>query len=67
MHFLKTSEYPELGDHNFCRNPGEQMDSPWCFTLEDGVRREECAVAQCGKYDLIITFIIHDGNWKLAT
>jgi receptor tyrosine kinase-like orphan receptor 1 len=45
---LKPAEYPELsGGHNFCRNPGAQEESPWCFV--GPTHRELCNLTQCGK------------------
>ena len=40
------------GNHNYCRNPGNQDEGPWCFTSDDKVKKELCAVPKCslGEY-----------------
>ena len=45
---LPSSQYPELGDHNYCRNPGSRgPDGPWCFTTDPNTRWEYCDVPKC--------------------
>ena len=44
---VKTSDYPELVGHSFCRNPGEMEDKPWCYTEYN--QREKCDVPKCGR------------------
>lgn len=46
-----SQEYPELWhSHNFCRNPGDQMMAPWCFTLDPQVRFDLCDLQPCSEY-----------------
>ena len=40
-----------LGDHNYCRNPGEKGERPWCFTINRSIRWEYCDVPHCGMYE----------------
>ncbi|GAB6022302.1 hypothetical protein CHUAL_006423 [Chamberlinius hualienensis] len=48
---LKTSDFPELiGGHNFCRNPSGSESQPWCYTTDDHIRKEVCAVPKCASY-----------------
>lgn len=47
-HVLWPSHYRELaGGHNFCRNPGNGLDKPWCFTTNPDVRAEKCDIPKC--------------------
>lgn len=56
-HHLSSTEFPELGGgHAYCRNPGGQMEGPWCFTQNKNVRMELCAVPPCSMYSLYIFF-----------
>ncbi|XP_041949582.1 prothrombin-like isoform X2 [Alosa sapidissima] len=32
---------------NYCRNPDQSPDGPWCFTRDPTVRRESCAIPKC--------------------
>ncbi|XP_038066705.1 inactive tyrosine-protein kinase transmembrane receptor ROR1-like, partial [Patiria miniata] len=47
-HYLLPAEYPELaGGHNYCRNPDNGLDKPWCFTMNPDVRAEKCDIPNC--------------------
>ncbi|XP_054983487.1 tyrosine-protein kinase transmembrane receptor ROR2 [Sorex araneus] len=51
-HHLSSVEFPELGGgHAYCRNPGGQMEGPWCFTQNKNVRMELCDLPSCGPQD----------------
>lgn len=37
-----------IGNHNYCRNPDQSFDSPWCFTNDgSGLSKEQCGVDEC--------------------
>lgn len=47
VHHFKPTQYPELGDHNYCRNPGNTDHAPWCFTMNEQVKKERCNIPRC--------------------
>ena len=52
---IQTVKHLELiGGHNYCRNPaGDFQDSrPWCYTNDDHITREVCAIRQCPKFNM---------------
>lgn len=34
-------------EENYCRNPDQSPEGPWCFTRDPTVRRESCAIPSC--------------------
>jgi hypothetical protein len=40
------SGMPDVGNHNYCRNPNANRDQPWCFTTATG-SWEHCDVVWC--------------------
>ena len=52
---IQTVKHLELiGGHNYCRNPaGDYQDSrPWCYTNDDHITREVCAIRQCPRFNM---------------
>ena len=52
---LETVQHLELiGGHNYCRNPeGDYQDNqPWCYTNDDHIKREACAIRQCSVFNM---------------
>ncbi|XP_051818346.1 tyrosine-protein kinase transmembrane receptor ROR2 [Antechinus flavipes] len=51
-HHLSSMDFPEIaGGHAYCRNPGGQMEGPWCFTQNKNVRMELCDIPSCSPQD----------------
>ncbi|KAJ8984042.1 hypothetical protein NQ317_012266, partial [Molorchus minor] len=57
---IPPSEYPELAGHNYCRNPGDVEEEPFCFVEQN--RKETCGISKCvyiyGMYVTAIAFVI---------
>ena len=52
-HTYTSDQYPALANSaNFCRNPGGEVNRPWCFTTTS-TRWEYCSVPECGEYSHI--------------
>ena len=52
-HTPHKSNYPDVGDHNYCRNPGDDFDEGvWCYTTDKNKKWELCDVPKCddGQY-----------------
>ena len=48
-HDRSPAVFPELrNSHNFCRNPGGEEKSPWCYTSDRNVRWQHCDIPSCG-------------------
>ncbi|XP_072016834.1 uncharacterized protein [Amphiura filiformis] len=48
-HDRTPENYPDtgLGEHNYCRNPDDGPNGPWCYTTDPGTRWAFCPVYEC--------------------
>lgn len=44
--------YQIKNGENFCRNAGEDVEKPWCYTMNSSVPWEHCDIPRCGMVDL---------------
>nr|BAM36362.1 coagulin factor II [Oplegnathus fasciatus] len=44
-----ASEPNSILHENFCRNPDNRPEGPWCFTKDPTVQKESCRVPTCGE------------------
>ncbi|XP_028418128.1 A disintegrin and metalloproteinase with thrombospondin motifs adt-1-like [Dendronephthya gigantea] len=60
-HTMNTT-YPELNNaKNYCRNPKNSGQRPWCFTTDWNKRWEYCDIPKCSPVDG------HYGKWSLKS
>lgn len=43
--------YSGLGDHNYCRNPDNEPNGAWCYTVNVNQRWDICGVQRCTSND----------------
>lgn len=46
-HRFNTTIHPNLIE-NYCRNPDNNSEGPWCYTRDPTVEREACPIPVCG-------------------
>merc|ERR1711963_1393575 len=39
--------FTDVGDHNFCRNPGGYYGGVWCYTSDPEIEYQYCSVPLC--------------------
>uniref|UniRef100_A0A671UHK5 Prothrombin n=1 Tax=Sparus aurata TaxID=8175 RepID=A0A671UHK5_SPAAU len=46
---FNASEPDSILHENFCRNPDNQADGPWCYTKNPVIVKQKCRVPKCGE------------------
>ncbi|XP_037928086.1 tyrosine-protein kinase transmembrane receptor Ror [Teleopsis dalmanni] len=59
----EISDYPELAGQNYCRNPGNTEDRPWCFVDDKSFEKliEPCDIPKCADKIWFYIFITFGG------
>uniref|UniRef100_UPI00398EB24D hepatocyte growth factor-like protein isoform X3 n=1 Tax=Pristiophorus japonicus TaxID=55135 RepID=UPI00398EB24D len=49
-HRNSPGQFPEKGlDSNYCRNPDNDQNGPWCYTMDWNTRLETCDIIRCNE------------------
>jgi hypothetical protein len=49
-HSFVTDNFPDVSvanANNYCRNPDNHTDGPWCYTIDPDIERESCGIKLC--------------------
>ncbi|XP_073318778.1 prothrombin [Pagrus major] len=46
---FNASEPNSILHENFCRNPDNHADGPWCYTKNPVIAKQKCSVPKCGE------------------
>ena len=58
-HDMMPSNHPDKGlNENYCRNPDNEENGPWCYTTSVNKRWEHCDIQKCGKWSFVVPFQI---------
>jgi hypothetical protein len=62
--------YPELNNaKNYCRNPKNSGQRPWCFTTDRNKRWEYCDIPKCipgmWQYSTVISQNVYQGKYMV--
>ena len=52
-HPITSVQYPELiNSNNYCRNPGNLQERPWCYTTHNDIVWDYCEIKHCSSLDV---------------
>ena len=54
-HPITSVQYPELiNSNNYCRNPGNLQERPWCYTTHNDIVWDYCEIKHCSSLLLLL-------------
>jgi len=62
----KFPESSKLAAKNYCRNPDNSPDGPWCYTVDDTVRWEYCDVQLCADCKATTKGVEYNGDLSVT-
>ncbi|XP_076815263.1 uncharacterized protein LOC143461284 isoform X2 [Clavelina lepadiformis] len=51
------------GHHNYCRNPDNDLDGTWCYTVDPDVKWQLCSIPKCPD-DSKVIWTSHDASYR---